>query len=49
LGKVYLVGDYDESKLYETASAEYRNISLELTEEYNRFIGLETRKLVPER
>jgi hypothetical protein len=47
--EVYLVGDYDESRLYETADSEYRNISRELAEEYNRFIRIDTHKLTPMR
>ena len=39
--KVYLVGDYDESGLYEKAKNEYTNIAQELVEEYNEFIGLQ--------
>src|SRR5512145_2034134 len=42
---VYLIGDYDHSKLYEKAIAEYRNISRELAEEYNRFVELDDHKL----
>jgi hypothetical protein len=35
--EVYLVGDYDESNLYEIAQSEYHNISQELANEYNQF------------
>ena len=34
---IYLVGDYDESNLYEIAQSEYHNISRELATEYNQF------------
>jgi hypothetical protein len=43
--EVYLVGDYDQSKLYEKAILEYHNISKELAEEYNRFVELDDHKL----
>lgn len=43
--KVYLVGDYDESKLYDKAQNEFTNISKPLAQEYNDFIELEGRKL----
>lgn len=43
--KVSLVGDYDESKLYEKAEEHFTNISLPLREEYNKFIQIEDRKL----
>jgi hypothetical protein len=43
--EVYLVGDYDASKLYEIANAEYHNISRELAEEYNEFVQREDCKL----
>ena len=43
--EVYLVGDYDESHLYETARTKYRNISRELAAEYNQFVELADRKL----
>ncbi len=43
--EVYLVGDYDASNLYQTAQASYRNISRELTKEYNQFVEVEERKL----
>ena len=43
--KVYLVGDYDESKLYDIAQSEYLNISKELAREYNEFIEIDARKL----
>ena len=43
--EVYLIGDYDHSKLYEKAIAEYHNISRELAEEYNRFVELDDHKL----
>jgi hypothetical protein len=43
--EVYLVGDYDASNLYEIANTQYRNISTELAEEYNRFIRVDDLKL----
>ena len=43
--EVYLVGDYDASNLYEIANTKYRNISIELAEEYNRFIRVDDLKL----
>jgi hypothetical protein len=43
--RVYLVGDYDKSNLYETAQAEYRNIAKEFVKEYNEFIGKDDYKL----
>jgi hypothetical protein len=43
--EVYLVGDYDESHLYETARTKYRNISRELAAEYNLFVEVDTHKL----
>src|SRR5437764_13843601 len=43
--EVYLVGDYDASKLYEIANAAYHNISRELAEEYNEFVQREDCKL----
>ena len=39
--EVYLIGDYDESKLFEIAKTEYHNISRELAEEYNEFVQLD--------
>lgn len=43
--KVYVVGDYDESKLYKTAEEEYTNISEPLAKEYNSFIEMPSRQL----
>jgi len=43
--EVYLVGDYDESGLFDIAEKEYRNISKELAEEYNQFIEADHLKL----
>src|SRR6266702_2328052 len=45
--EVYLVGDYDESDLYEKAGNEFTNISQPLVEEYNNFIEVEELKLKP--
>ncbi len=43
--EVYLVGDYDESNLYEIAQSEYHNIASGLADEYNQFIQLDECKL----
>jgi hypothetical protein len=43
--EVYLVGDYDDSNLYEIAKSEYHNIAKELAEEYNEFVNLDDCKL----
>jgi hypothetical protein len=43
--EIYLIGDYDESNLFEIANSEYRNISKELATEYNLFIQVDERKL----
>ena len=43
--EIYLVGDYDDSKLFDIAETEYHNISKELAEEYNRFVEIDERKL----
>jgi hypothetical protein len=43
--EVYLIGDYDETNLYEIATVTYHNISCELAKEYNQFIELEDCKL----
>lgn len=43
--KVSLVGDYDSSKLYQTAKSQYTNISKGLVEEYNRLEGGEDHQL----
>jgi hypothetical protein len=43
--RVYLVGDYDKSNLYEKAQAEYQNIAEEFVKEYNEFIRIDDRKL----
>ena len=43
--EVYLVGDYDDSNLYEIAQSEYRNISEGLAAEYNEFIRIPKLKL----
>lgn len=42
--EVYLIGDYDESGLYEE-SRKYRNISRELVDVWNDFIDIDTMKL----
>jgi hypothetical protein len=43
--EVYLVGDYDESNLYEIAQSQYHNISKGLATEYNQFIEIQECKL----
>ena len=43
---VVLIGDYDSSQLWERAN-QYRNISLELADVWNRFITLPELKLTP--
>jgi len=45
--EVYLVGDYDESDLYEKAGHEFTNISQPLVEEYNDFLAEKTFQLKP--
>lgn len=47
--QVYLVGDYDESGLFNKAREEFTNISRPLAEEYNTFIKVEKFKLDPKR
>lgn len=42
--RVALIGDYDESGLYETARC-YKNISEPLVEAWNQFVDLDERKL----
>jgi hypothetical protein len=42
--EVYLVGDYDSSRLYQE-SCRYRNISRELVETWNSFVDLDDRRL----
>ncbi|MBB3209057.1 hypothetical protein FHS27_004893 [Rhodopirellula rubra] len=37
--RVVLIGDYDESELYSTATELYRNISEPLVEAWNQFLG----------
>jgi hypothetical protein len=34
--KIYLVGDYDKSKLYHKARKTYKNISIEVMKEYQK-------------
>jgi hypothetical protein len=43
--RVYLVGDYDESGLFQTARREFTNISSALADEYNAFIEIGALKL----
>ena len=42
--EVYLVGDYDSSRLYQESFG-YRNISSELAETWNKFIEMEDRQM----
>lgn len=43
--RLVLVGDYDGSRLFERAEREFREISGEIMDDYNRFIGDEELKL----
>lgn len=43
--KVSLVGDYDESNLFERAEKEFTNISQPLAQEYNDFVELKESQL----
>jgi hypothetical protein len=43
--KVCLVGDYDDSNLFDRAEKEFTNISKPLAEEYNDFIEVEKLQL----
>jgi hypothetical protein len=43
--EVYLIGDYDSSKLWDQAKKSFKNIAKGLVEEYNRFIEIKDRKL----
>lgn len=43
--EVYLVGDYDNSNLYQIASEEFTDIAEALVAEYNRFIGIQEHQL----
>ncbi len=43
--RVYLVGDYDESNLFQTAKKEFTNISKPLAKEYNDFIEVKESQL----
>lgn len=45
--EVYLVGDYDESGLYQRAEERYQEISAGLIDEYNAFIEEDEFKLKP--
>jgi hypothetical protein len=45
--EIYLVGDYDESDLFEKAGNEFTNISQPLVEEYNDFIEVKELQLKP--
>jgi hypothetical protein len=37
--RVVVVGDYDESKLYDIAQKKYKNITTQLRMDYNSFVG----------
>ncbi|MEZ6055479.1 MAG: hypothetical protein R3C01_02120 [Planctomycetaceae bacterium] len=41
---VYMIGDYDESGLYEESKS-YRNITRDLVEQWNRFVQLPSHEL----
>jgi hypothetical protein len=43
--EVYLVGDYDESELFQKAEQEFTNISHPLAAEYNDFVAVERLQL----
>mgnify|MGYP001571947260 CR=1 FL=1 len=43
--RIVVVGDYDDSKLYQEASEHYTEISKEIVEEWNDFIQIEKLKL----
>ena len=43
--KVFLVGDYDKSGLFDKAKDAFTNISYSLAEEYNEFVQVEEHKL----
>lgn len=45
--EVYLIGDYDETGLYQRTEMEFTNIAAGLVEEYNRFIEIEELMLEP--
>jgi hypothetical protein len=45
--QVYLVGDYDESNLFDKAKREFTNISQPLAQEYNDFVELKELQLQP--
>lgn len=43
--RIVLIGDYDESRLWDNLKNEYEDISQQLVEDYNDFIGTEDSKL----
>ena len=43
--RVVIVGDYDESRLYQTSDETFTDISRPLAEEYNEFIQVDELKL----
>lgn len=43
--RIVLVGDYDESRLFDIVEKEYTNISLKIVSEYNDFIEAEDLKI----
>ena len=46
--EIYLVGDYDSSRLFQEATLLFRNIAEPLVAEYNRFMNWDERRLVYE-
>lgn len=42
--RIVLIGDYEDSKLYEKARSEYENISEWLLKEFNKFMGYDLRE-----
>jgi len=46
--RIVLIGDYDESGLFNEAYDEYKDISAKLLEEYNDFVEEDEYKLKPE-
>jgi hypothetical protein len=43
----YLVGDYDESGLYQEAGSDFTDITAPLAAEYNAFVEMDSHKLPP--
>jgi hypothetical protein len=44
--RILVIGDYDESKLYDIAEKEYTDITKEATEEFNDFMGTDDLKII---